>query len=53
MPSPTTLVVNAKTLGLSNYKSGNKVCLVTLDPKFGRLFVEGTIMDDGLRTRDF
>jgi hypothetical protein len=40
------LAINAKTLGLSNYKAGNKVWIVTLDPKFGLPFVEGTITDD-------
>jgi hypothetical protein len=53
MPSPTSLVISARTLGLLNYKAGNKVWLVSLDPKFGRLFVEGTISNDELKNGDF
>jgi hypothetical protein len=53
MSSPTILAINAKTLGLSNYKAGNKVWIVTLDPKFGRPFVEGTITDDKHQASDF
>jgi hypothetical protein len=52
MPSPTTLVINSKTLGLTRYKAGNKVWIVKLD-QFGRPFVKGTIIDDNFRPSDF
>jgi hypothetical protein len=53
MPSPTILVINAKTLGLSSYKTGDKVWVVSLDSKFGRPFVVRKITDDRLKTSDF
>jgi hypothetical protein len=53
MSSPNTLALAVKTLGLSNYKMGNKFWLVSLDPKFGRPLLEVTIVDDALKTNDF
>jgi hypothetical protein len=53
MQSPITLVLSTKTLGLSNYKVGNKVWLVTWEPKIRRPFVEGAIIDNALKNCDF
>jgi hypothetical protein len=53
MTSPNTLAIAVKTLGLSSYNTGDKVWLVSLDPKFGLPFVEGTIVDDALKNNDF
>jgi hypothetical protein len=52
MSLPNTLALAVKNLGLSNYKTGNKVWLVSLDPKFGHPFVEATIIDDALKNND-
>jgi hypothetical protein len=53
MPTPSILVINAKTIGLSKYKAGQKVWVVSLDPKHGRPFTEGKIIDDTLKQQHF
>jgi hypothetical protein len=53
MPTPSILVINAKTIGLSKYKAGQKVWVVSLDPKHGRPFTEGKIIEDTLKHHHF
>jgi hypothetical protein len=53
MSSPNTIDLAVKTLGLSSYKIGNKVWLVSLDPKFSRTFVERKLIDDTLKNDHF
>jgi hypothetical protein len=53
MSSPNTIALAVKTFGLSSYKTGNKVWFVSLDPKFGRPFVEGKVIDNTLKNDHF
>jgi hypothetical protein len=49
MPSPNSRFNirfnNVKTLGTVKYEVNNKVWLVSLDPKFGRPFITGKVID--------
>jgi hypothetical protein len=46
MSSPKTIALAVKTIGITQYTNGSKVWLVSLDPKFSRPFITGTVTDD-------
>jgi hypothetical protein len=53
MPSPNNIALAVKMLGMSSYKTRNKVWLVSLYPKLGRPFVKGKVIDNTFKDNHF